>query len=349
MQSACTFPKWLLVLLDVAVNVAGLVGLVSSLLLLRKSLCGAQRDSVLGRLVTWLAAADIMLGCWTFIPPWIEKPLSSPTVANCPGWYVATLRWLQLWSAALSACISLAILFALQRWPAGVKSLRFAPVVSLVLAVVVSLQYYVTSDVFTDHTLPEIVCDREQSVFFALLGLLFLGVVSVHIYGVVKLREVSPGSVVKRAFSSASRYMLAFFVTWFIPATGSSLLGLFPHLESALLDCSQRWVATIIVYTMVSLNGFFNLVAYQQVAVHCASQAPAVVFGNAEALSFTILSATSSAISTRGSFRWASSSVSGEEEDEGNLEGNFVAMWMPESTTTTSGDVQVEVAAGPPM
>lgn len=271
-------------------TVSGLVGIGGSSLLLLICLCKGQyrSDLVLGRLVLLLALSDLLANLWLFGPNWIQNRRLSlnPCVPWC-GWWLGGVRFLQAWSVVLSAGIALAVLFALLKKPDSVQRFRHFPAVSIPIAFVLNLNYvfypaYLPSD--EGQFRPDAYCvspDASQDTFEGLLIVIFFAVWAVHCFGIIEMRKHSPGSVVRRAYKCASRYLVAFLLSYG-PYVVTRLL-----LEAQILrtnSCGFWWAQHVRDMCYIAA-GFFNLIAYQAVRIQEIAQS-VVTFGGSEEHTF---------------------------------------------------------------
>lgn len=260
----------------VILNASGLLGLISSAALLRAAFRSSQRKSSLGLLVMTLAFADLTINSWYFIPSWIINYGDwriRPAVSWC--WiYEPVQRLLQLWSAVLAAMIALGLLLILLRLPKPLQWLRFGPLLSLPLAAVLALDFLLYPLLWESVATPwQQVCGyvnyyspdavgRQIHIYVAETMAIFVFLLSVHLYGMCRLRRMSPRAVAKRAFSATSRYILAFLFAW----SGSAFFELFAA-NWDVGNCLERGLQAIVLpdmqNTLMALGGFFNFLAYR--------------------------------------------------------------------------------------
>lgn len=200
--------------------------MVGSGLLLRACLEEDKR-SILGRLVMWMAVADLSVNTWTYVPCWIVNRtlFMTPVVPWC--WLFAPVqRTLQLWSATLPSGVALAVLLALLKLPSLVKWMHFVPAASLPAAILLNVGVYMHSSSFqymADGE-PQAYCSfnyaGDDPPLFVIYSFgievlcIFTVISATHLFGLWKLKKSAPGGVTRRAFNSASRFLLAFVAAW---------------------------------------------------------------------------------------------------------------------------------------
>lgn len=281
--------------LSALANLAGVCGMVGSVQLLRICLRGQQRGSVLGRLVICMATADLALNTWNFVPSWVlnHDPLLRPFVPWCPQW-VAASKVLQLWSAVLALFIAIGLLFALLKQEGLLKLLRFAPVLSLPLGALLALGFILNSDHWHlrhgDPSSMQPTCaidgDLAMPLWHAFIGeacLIFGFLAATHLFGLIRLRRLSPKSVVKRAFASVGNFLLAFLAAW----SGTVLYAVL-HFFTVVgySSCTDHMIWLVLLTLqdgLLALGGLFNLLAYREVGIK-TSRGRFVAFGDQETL-----------------------------------------------------------------
>lgn len=265
---------------------AGLLSMAASSLLFLLCIYGRSYRAILGRLVTVLAIADLATNCWIFIPNWIKNGslhFDPSWVDNCAVW-IGGVRLLQVWSIVLAASIAVAILLALWKWNTLLDKMRWAPVASVPLACALNLGYLVAPSYKAQsdpYPFPYCESTNAAALIFAgeLLGT-FAVLGAVHIFGIIKMQEHSPGSVVRRAWQSASRYLLAFLATnacYVISVMSKQFKFL------ALWSCTSWWWHNVRISFYVSA-GLFNLLAFG--GFTCKDRLRVVTFGGTEERSF---------------------------------------------------------------
>lgn len=278
------------------INLAAVVGMIGSGLLLRACLQEGQR-SILGRLVTWVAVADLSLNVWSYVTPWIwnHSLLMRPVVSWC-GLFIPVQRVLQLWVAILPAGIALAILLALVKLPRALKWMRIAPAASLPLAILLNLGAILDHSrfMYIANGRPQAFCgvllqpkEWAASLFsfpIEILGIFTL-IFVIHLYGVWRVQKLSPAGVAKRAFNCASRFLLAFVAAWFV-AAGFLLFSSFGEWVAG-ESCTLHVVLPSLQDFFIALSGFFNFLAYKGASLQEDSrQGRVVTFGRPELVTF---------------------------------------------------------------
>lgn len=285
--------------IDVAnalISLAAVVGMIGSGLLLRTCLQEGQR-SILGRLVTWVAVADLSVNVWVYVTSWIgnRSLLLRPVLSGC-WWYIPVQRVLQLWSALLPAGIALAILLALVKLPRALKWMRFAPAASLPLAILLNLGAILDHSRFRyfANGRPQAFCGFTMSLKelaassfsfpIEILGI-FIMIFVIHLYGVWKVQKLSPAGVAKRAFNSASRFLLAFVAAWFVTVGYVLVASNGEWLADE--SCALKVVLPSLQDFFMALSGFFNFLAYRGASLQDGSRQGRVVsFGRPELVTF---------------------------------------------------------------
>lgn len=261
--------------LNVAINVAGVLGIAGSCLLLR-GLRGWS-NSIFQQLVTWLAVADLLGSLWYFVPSWISNHslLMKPWVTWCGPW-LPVLKLLELWSAVLAVNIAWGILFALLKLHRPLELLRFAPLASAPTAALLGLGYLLNLGDFDVVENPVgKACGVEKNFLGYIFGIemvgMFLLILGVHVFGVVMLWERSPLSSIKRAFGSASSFLVAFLLAWSATVVYLALFWLGGWARETTLPCGVYATQSLVLPALqdigCALSGLFNFFAFRRLGL----------------------------------------------------------------------------------
>lgn len=324
MADDCNLSPSQLAIAHTVVDVSAGLGIVGSVTLLWLCLRRhhAQRRSVLGRLVVFVALADLATGLWLFTPNLVANGIISVNPLHnfqewC-GYWIAGLRFLQFYSALLAASIALSIMFALLQLPHFVMCLRLAPGFIIPIAVALTVPYIATPAGY-QYALLDPDCSPTQlseSIFEWFLIALIIGMTIILAIGLHVLRRWSPESVVKRAFFAAARFIIAFLTSWSIYCLQLLIDWSVPSEDPCL-----RWVLRY-GHRVYVLNGLFNLLAYRVVPV-LEGEPRVVTFGAAESFSGTeraTSSGTGSSRRSRAPSHWLML-YDEDEEEESSLAG----------------------------
>lgn len=267
-------------------TVAGLVSMGASTVLLVRSRQDGRAQSVLGRLVTLLAVADLWCTLWLFVPNWLRN--GSFTLNPCVEWcgvWLGGVRLLQVWSVVLSAAMTLAVLLVLMKKPVAVEALRCAGVATLPVAALLNIFYFIQPATL-DTSGPDYYCDSptiSKTFFEGTLCCSFLFVVVAFLRGILQVRRDDPGAVTRRFFPAVSSYMLAFILSWGPYVLTRILLSLGVLEENS----CPHWYAQHVRDVCYVMNGVFNGLAFELTVWNLQAR-QVVTFGATETRSFQV-------------------------------------------------------------
>lgn len=248
-----------------------------------------RHGSTFGQLVMALAVADLASNMWYFFPSWIihRSWFIRPAVEWC--WlYMIVLRIVQVWSVVLTMMIGLGLLLVLLRAERSLKVLhRVGPLLSAPLAVLLQIQMVLNPYLWQPYQAPwQMVCTlteinspskdptstgaglQQLNIMTAEICSISGFLLFVHIYGLIRLRRLSPRCVMQRAFGATTKYLLAFFLVWsfwvfnclfiqqlnFDPSSFWRMHCVAKAFDGIILDVLQD--------IFMALAGVFNLMAY---------------------------------------------------------------------------------------
>eukprot|EP00812_Abedinium_dasypus_P001799 NODE_1216_length_1207_cov_354.165799.p1 GENE.NODE_1216_length_1207_cov_354.165799~~NODE_1216_length_1207_cov_354.165799.p1 ORF type:complete len:354 (-),score=102.77 NODE_1216_length_1207_cov_354.165799:145-1158(-) len=230
-------------------------------------ICAVRLRRHLGELLVQqllaLATTDVLHVLWFYVVPCVSyrRLLWNGSATWCQG-YISVLRVLQLLSGLFSAATALGLLAVVLRAQTMLKVLPYTPVLVVPLAVVLNLRYFHAKGDYSsayENGLGDCLTDsRTQRIFALEVVAIFVIVIGAGAVIACRACHTAPGSVVRRTARSASRYIVAFFLSYAV------------FVLSQLLDPDSVNYAGC-TFGMIHgsrdllylLNGFFNYLAFQ--------------------------------------------------------------------------------------
>lgn len=158
------------------------------------------------------------------------------------------------------------------------RILWVAPWLAVPLSIVMELGYLITEEVTEDHDFAELCYSNGlgSHLYIFEVSTIFVITVILHVVVIGQAWRTAPRSVARRSVWSASRYVLAFFLTHVLHVGYKIWLWVD---EAALGSCSFE-VLRVIGNICLNLNGFFNFLAFWIHARRIARSQTATVNGH---------------------------------------------------------------------
>lgn len=213
--------------------------------------------------VAAIAGVDLAGSAWSYFAPCIYY--RSFAILGDPPWctlFFGIRWWLMILSAMFTVALAFGILSALLNWQGCVGKVRYSGFVVIPLSIVYAAPFFYYNVVVQAKFTPMILCvlhdDLDTIVAIETMSLL-ISVVFVHAFALWRTRNTLPGSVVRRSIRIASRYLIAFWLSFALFA-----LACFQHV----FDSNFSWDAeswwqwyVFIAWRLLMLNSVFNFVA----------------------------------------------------------------------------------------